>query len=247
MPADVIVLAGGRSSRLDGVAKASLLLDDQTLLQHAIAAARVAHGRIVVVGPETDSVAADVRFTREEPVFGGPGAAIAAGLLTLRAWPAAPADVPPQADLVAVLACDMPSAAPALAAVLATAEAVHGEDADPADRADGWVAVDESGRAQHLLAVYRVASLERRIAALEAERPTGDLDGIAVRHLVAGLALQTVVVPVGGSDDVDTWSDAARLGIATPTAVDPSGGTLHERSAAPDSGTELDSNPEGAA
>lgn len=231
MPADVIVLAGGRSSRLDGVAKASLLLDDRTLLQHAIEAARAAGGRIVVVGPEVsgaETSSADVRFTREQPVFGGPGAAIAAGLRALHEAPEAPAvpeRVSPRAALVAVLACDMPFAAPALAAVLAAAGAARAEgvdvhSADSADGPDGWVAVDASGRAQHLLAVYRVASLERRIAALAAERPDNDLDGIAVRHLVADLMLHTVIVPAGGSDDVDTWNDAARLGVATASPGD---------------------------
>lgn len=221
MPADVIVLAGGRSSRLDGVAKASLLLHEQTLLQHAIEAARTARGRIVVVGPETDPFGTDVSFTREHPVFGGPAAAIAAGLRTLHEQPAGPSDdVPQPAAFVAVLACDMPFAAPALAAVLAAAETTHGSDDDRTGDPDGWVAVDELGRAQHLLAVYRVASLEHRIAALEAGRPSHDLDGVAVRHLVADLVLQTVVVPAGGSDDVDTWSDAARLGIATASSAD---------------------------
>lgn len=224
MPADVIVLAGGRSSRLDGVAKASLLLDDRTLLQHAIEAARAAGGRIVVVGPETPSAETsfeDVRFTREQPVFGGPGAAIAAGLRALQEPASTPDDAPP-AVFVAVLACDMPFAAPALAAVLAAAGTAHGDDAD------GWVAVDESGREQHLLAVYRVASLERRVAALAAGRPNHDLDGIAVRHLVADLALQAVSVPTGGSDDVDTWNDAARLGITTASPTDRVGDSTHD-------------------
>lgn len=226
MPADVIVLAGGRSSRLDGVAKASLLLDDRTLLQHAIEAARSAGGRIVVVGPEVsgaETSSADVRFTREQPVFGGPGAAIAAGLRALHEAPeasAVPERVSPRAALVAVLACDMPFAAPALAAVLAAAETDLGSDDDGTEEPDGWVAVDASGRAQHLLAVYRVASLERRIAALAAERPDHDLDGIAVRHIVADLVLHTVIVPAGGSDDVDTWNDAARLGVATASPGD---------------------------
>ncbi|MBD8537305.1 molybdenum cofactor guanylyltransferase, partial [Plantibacter sp. CFBP 13570] len=68
MSVDAIILAGGRSSRLGGVAKASLLRDGRTLLQLAIDAARAAGGRVVVVGPEVGTTA-PVRFVRERPVF----------------------------------------------------------------------------------------------------------------------------------------------------------------------------------
>lgn len=207
MSVDAIILAGGRSSRLGGVAKASLLRDGRTLLQLAIDAARAAGGRVVVVGPEVRTTA-PVRFVRERPVFGGPAAAIAAGLDALRDGVAA--EGPTQ---VAVLACDMPDAAPALAAVLDaatdTATATAGTDTD------GWVAVDDSGREQSLLAVYRREALEGRVAALQASQPSGDLAGVSVRQLLAGLVLRQVPVPEGGSADVDTWADATELGVVT--------------------------------
>ncbi|NUJ88280.1 NTP transferase domain-containing protein [Plantibacter sp. MCCC 1A11337] len=203
MSVDAIILAGGRSSRLGGVAKASLLRDGRTLLQLAIDAARAAGGRVVVVGPELETTA-PVRFVREHPAFGGPAAAIAAGLDALRDGLAA--EGPTQ---VAVLACDMPDAAPALAVVLEAAAAAAGTDAD------GWVEVDDSGREQSLLAVYHREALERRVAALRASRPGGDLAGVSVRQLLAGLVLRQVSVPDGGSADVDTWADAAELGVGT--------------------------------
>lgn len=215
MSVDAIILAGGRSSRLGGVAKASLLRDGRTLLQLAIDAARAAGGRVVVVGPEVETTD-PVRFVRERPVFGGPAAAIAAGLDALRDGVAA--EGPAQ---VAVLACDMPDAAPALAAVLdaatATATAAAGTDAD------GWVAVDDSGREQSLLAVYRQEALENRVAALRASQPSGDLAGVSVRQLLAGLVLRQVPIPDGGSADVDTWADATELGVVT--AVESSAST----------------------
>ncbi|WP_285026998.1 NTP transferase domain-containing protein [Plantibacter sp. ME-Dv--P-122b] len=206
MSVDAIILAGGRSSRLGGVAKASLLRDGRTLLQLAIDAARMAGGRIVVVGPALETTA-PVRFVREHPAFGGPAAAVAAGL-------EAPHDDVAAEGLaqVAVLACDMPDAAPALAAVLDAATV----DADTADAdIDGWVAVDDSGREQPLLAVYRRESLERRVAALRATQPSGDLAGVSVRQLLAGLVLRQVPIPDGGSADVDTWADATELGVVT--------------------------------
>ncbi|OII40002.1 molybdenum cofactor guanylyltransferase [Plantibacter sp. MMLR14_011] len=204
MSVDAIILAGGRSSRLGGVAKASLLRDGRTLLQLAIDAARAAGGRVVVVGPELETTA-PVRFVRERPAFGGPAAAIAAGLDALRDGVAT--EGPAQ---VAVLACDMPDAAPALTVVLeAATAAAAGTDAD------GWVAVDDSGREQSLLAVYHREALERRVAALRTSQPGGDLAGVSVRQLLAGLVLRQVSVPDGGSADVDTWADAADLGVDT--------------------------------
>lgn len=240
MFADVIVLAGGRSSRLGGVAKASLVRDERTLLEHAIAAARPAGGRIIVVGPEDrdsvspDSISAAVRFTRERPAFGGPAAAIAAGLDALREADGV------TAEFVVVLACDMPFASAALAAVLDAADradhAAHRAATTPDERrVDGWVALDETGRTQQLLAVYRVASLEGQIASLRDARQWHDLAGLAVRHLVAGLELQPVTVPPGGAADVDTWEDAERLGVVvadepgstrTPGAASAPGTTL---------------------
>lgn len=216
MFADVIVLAGGRSSRLGGVAKASLVRDERTLLEHAIAAARPAGGRIIVVGPEdrdsvsSDSMTAGVRFTRERPAFGGPAAAIAAGLDALREADGV------TAEFVVVLACDMPFASAALAAILDAA--AHATTTTDERRVDGWVALDETGRTQQLLAVYRVASLEDQIARLRAARQWHDLAGLAVRHLIAGLELQPVTVPPGGAADVDTWDDAERLGVSGPEA-----------------------------
>jgi molybdopterin-guanine dinucleotide biosynthesis protein A len=249
MPVDAIILAGGRSSRLGGVAKASLLHDGRTLLQLAIEAARLTDGAIVVVGPDAEPTGSDaeptepVRFVREHPVFGGPAAAIAAGLHALREEepssaplrspsaplrsPSAPLRSPSLSRGVAILACDMPGAAPALAVLLKTAALA----ADPEAGVDGWIAVDAAGRDQPLLGVYRSDALERRVAELEAEQSSGDLTGVAVRHLLSGLELRRVAVPEGGSADVDTWADAAALGVVasdtptTPATTDPASTT----------------------
>ncbi|KQM16434.1 hypothetical protein ASF83_11465 [Plantibacter sp. Leaf171] len=241
MPVDAIILAGGRSSRLGGVAKASLLHDGRTLLQLAIEAARLTGGAIVVVGPdaETAEPAAEttepVRFVREHPAFGGPAAAIAAGLHALREpqptrnlrSPSAPLRSPSLSRGVAVLACDMPGAAPALAVILKTAALATAQEPD----VDGWIAVDAGGRDQPLLGVYRSDALERRVAELQAAQPSGDLTGVAVRHLLSGLDLRRVAVPEGGSADVDTWADAAELGVVasdtptTPAPTDPASTT----------------------
>ncbi|MBF4567616.1 NTP transferase domain-containing protein [Plantibacter sp. VKM Ac-2880] len=218
MPVDAIILAGGRSSRLGGVAKASLLHDGRTLLQLAIEAARLTDGAIVVVGPDVETTG-PVRFVREHPAFGGPAAAIAAGLDVLRE----PGSLPSlgRSRGVAILACDMPGAAPALAVLLETAALAT----DPEPGVDGWIAVDAGGRDQPLLGVYRSDALERRVAELEAAQPSGDLTGVAVRHLLSGLELRRVAVPEGGSADVDTWADAAELGVVASDAPFPTPAT----------------------
>ena len=77
---DAVILAGGRAERLDGASKPDLVVGGRSLLATAIAAARgAACERIVVVGPP-ELEAAGCLVVREDPPFGGPVAALAAGL-----------------------------------------------------------------------------------------------------------------------------------------------------------------------
>ncbi|WP_368498263.1 molybdenum cofactor guanylyltransferase [Herbiconiux sp. A18JL235] len=237
MHVDVIVLAGGRSSRLDGVAKASLVVGSTTLLQRAVEAGRGAvavgeggspgtGGRVVVVGPDDETTALGdtlrdprasscaVLRTREAPPFGGPAAGIAAGLAAL-SGPPAPAAAGPaaaRAPLVAVIACDHPRVDRALPAVLA---AVLRDGAD--ESIDAWAARGRDDRLQPLLAVYRRAALDRRVAAVRRERAHG-LDGASMRTLTEGLTFAPVPVPTVDTADIDTWADAARFDATPPTA-----------------------------
>src|SRR5690606_27635971 len=106
MIVDSLILAGGRSSRLGHSDKRKLVIDGETLLARAVDAVRqVAARHIVIVGDEGVD---DVPTVREQPAFGGPVAAIAAGLRAL----------PDDADAVLVIACDMPGIARALPALL---------------------------------------------------------------------------------------------------------------------------------
>lgn len=84
MPAlHAIVLAGGRARRLGGVDKLLLRVDGRTLLERVVAALASAE-RIAVVGPKRHvPLAREVAWVREEPAFGGPAAAVAAGLRAL--------------------------------------------------------------------------------------------------------------------------------------------------------------------
>lgn len=181
---DAVILTGGRSSRLGGQSKGSLRKDGATLLDRILAAAHGAR-RIVVVGD--DEVPSGVLRTREHPPFGGPAAAIAAGRALLRVEPS---------DYTLVLACDVPDAAGAVDALLAHPVGPHGS-----------IAIDADDRDQYLLALYASEQLDAAIS-------TASHANASVRSLVQMLELERVRVPIGSTDDVDTWDDAERLGIA---------------------------------
>ncbi|OJX62238.1 MAG: hypothetical protein BGO95_03165 [Micrococcales bacterium 73-13] len=163
-----IVVAGGRATRLGGIDKPGLVVAGRTLLEHAVAAAESVADEVVVVGPE---------------VQGGPVAAIAAALPRL------------SADLVLVLAADLPFAERLVAALAR---------ADVAD-ADGAIVVDGEDREQWLAALYRTAALRDGLAAL------GEPAGAPLRRLVGGLDLVPVAVAPGEALDIDTWEDYERV------------------------------------
>ena len=186
---DAVVLAGGRSSRLGGHPKPQLIFEGSTLLERTLHAVQDARQIVIVGDPGATAVPPTTIVTREDPQFGGPAAAIAAGLSAVTGA---------AADWVLVLACDMPGVGLAVPVLLST-RAV-----------DGVVALDDDRREQYLLARYRRAALSEALGALD--RP---VSGMSVRTLIAGLAVTLVDVPSGSSADVDTWDDAAQLGIPT--------------------------------
>ena len=65
--------------------------------------------------------------------------------------------------------------------------------------------MDDDGRRQPLLALYRSAALRRAVSAL------GEVDGASLRRLTAPLDLVEVPVPSALCADVDTPDDAERL------------------------------------
>jgi molybdopterin-guanine dinucleotide biosynthesis protein A len=198
---DAVILAGGRSERLGGVPKQGLTYDGETLLRRSIAAAGGARA-VVVVGPDPAENPAGTLICREEPPFGGPAAAIAAGLAALEK---AFGHQPP---VTLVLACDMPNVGQAVTALREGLLA-----AGPATGQDGVVAVSEDGRRQPLVGFYRTAALQRSATGLAAQ---GRLVNGSVRALLASLDVKPVAVPAGSTADVDTWADAATRGVAGP-------------------------------
>ncbi|WP_458779458.1 molybdenum cofactor guanylyltransferase [Arthrobacter sp. D3-16] len=192
---NALILAGGRSSRLGGVPKQELVFHGDTLLQRALAAASGAT-RTVVVGPEPGALPAGVISCREQPEFAGPAAAVAAGLEALAQAASEPA-------YTLVLACDMPRVS---AAVQVLAKALESGET----RADAIIACSEDGRAQQLAGFYRTSMLKKAGRELALR---GALTNGSMRALLASLDVQLVTVPAGSTADVDTWDDAAALGV----------------------------------
>ena len=163
MTVAVVVLAGGRASRLAGADKAMLELAGVPLLHRVLAAAPA--DRVVVVGPRRP-VPLDVTWTREDPPGGGPVAGLAAGLAEL-------ADLGD--DYVTVLAADLAGLTGDTVTRLRAAARDH----------EGAVLVD-GDRIQWLTGVWRLDALR---AALPAD-PVGAsvrsmLGTLAARHVRA--------------------------------------------------------------
>lgn len=227
-----IVPAGGRARRF-GSDKTLAPLAGATLLGRAVGACRAAGADpIVVVGPEQHAPPGTLA-AREEPPFGGPVAALAAGLARIDA--AAPG------LLVAVVAADMPFAETALPALIDACVSRAASPAslrssassaspgsfgpsgsselagspgsvghDPVDgEVDGAWAVDAEGRRQPLLAVYRAAALRRALVAL------GDPSGAPMRAVTRDLRLVEVTVGAAAID-IDTPAALARAGRESP-------------------------------
>jgi molybdopterin-guanine dinucleotide biosynthesis protein A len=202
---DALILAGGRSSRLGGVPKQHLLFRGATLLERSLDAASGAR-RTVVVGPDPGRLPEGVLSCREQPEFAGPAAAIAAGLEVL-------SRAGREAEYTLVLACDMPLVSDAVARLSSAlaAELAGGG----AGRPDVVMAASDDGspqgRAQPLAGFYRTAGLKKAVHELAAR---GALINGSVRSLLASLDVQLVTVSAASTADVDTWDDAAALGIS---------------------------------
>jgi molybdopterin-guanine dinucleotide biosynthesis protein A len=199
---DALVLAGGRSSRLNSTPKARLRYRGRTLLENTVAAVSDLRSIVVVGDATAQELPAEVLVTREDPAFGGPAAAIGAGLDALLAADEIHADAV-QADFVMVLACDMPNIAAAIPVLLRELDVDTDSD-------DGLIALDAQHRLQPLAAAYRTSSL---LEAVALARDNGRLEGSSVFQLIRTLRLREIVMPDDATDDVDSWDDASRWEI----------------------------------
>lgn len=181
-PYAAVVLAGGRGARLGGQAKPQLTVGGRTMLAAVLTAVDDAAQRVVVGPPQP--APPDVVLTREDPPGGGPVAALRAGLALV------------DADVVAVLAGDLPFVTGALIGALRRRL-----------RGDGVLVVDDTGRDQLLLGVWRTAALRDAV-----RDPAGPR---ALHRAVAGLGVDRHRPPVAPGEvppwlDCDTPEELAR-------------------------------------
>jgi len=211
-PFGMIILAGGRASRLGGADKPGLTVGGRTLLDAVLAAGTEAGARqAVIVGPARPvggrpPGGPPVRFVREEPPGAGPVPALRRGLGEL----GHPAD-PGAAPWLAVLAADLPFLRAAhLRALLAAAAGGDGAAREGAGREgaghEGAVLTDDEGRAQWLAGCWRTEALRRA---------AGGYCGASLRGLLAPLRPATVRITPGPGEpppwlDCDTEADLRR-------------------------------------
>jgi len=186
-----VVLAGGAGRRLGGVDKAGLVVGGRSLLDRVLAAAAGVAGRLVVVGPPRPvALERAVIFVQEDEPGGGPVPAVVAAL-----------DATGGASIVVVLAVDLP--------LLASAD-LHrlvGGLVSCGPEVGAVAAADPSGRANPLLAAYRVDGLRAAVASLA--RDGTDVAGVAAARL---LPANAAVVDLGpeATLNVNTPEDLER-------------------------------------
>jgi molybdopterin-guanine dinucleotide biosynthesis protein A len=191
-PFSAVVLAGGKAARLGGRAKPQLEVGGRTMLATVLAAVAGADRRIVVGPPQP--VPDGVVLVREQPPGGGPVTALRTGLVEV------------DTELVAVLAGDLPFLTAALI-----------DELRAALRGDGVLVVDDGGRDQLLLGLWRTPALRRALGAAPGPAP--------VRRLLTGLVVDRIHPAVEPGRpapwlDCDTPADLAR---ARQVADEPAG------------------------
>ena len=217
-----LVLVGGRARRFGGAAKPLVDLGGSTPWQRTLVALRECGvAPVVAVGPgwgdagsgegrapTTVAATAPVSWVREDPPFGGPVAAIVAGLPALG-----------EAEWTLLLAGDLVHPADV---VRTLCEAVRAEDAAGARgarRTAGRGLVDAivfraDDRAQWLAGAYRTTAVHAALAAL------AEPSGAAARELLGGLPTRWIRDEDGITADIDTPADLerARAALADPSA-----------------------------
>ena len=182
-----LLVSGGKATRLGGITKTALTVDGVPLIKRALSAVCGVspHCPAVVVG-DTDGLddLGQVTHLREDPPFAGPAAAIAAGIQHVTT------------EFVAVLATDLP---------LIDTHTIRAL-MDAVGDADCAVAVDPTGRAQYLTAVWRTRALAQVVSAAEvAHRPA--------RTLYDRCEWVPVHLEQATTADIDTYADAQRFGV----------------------------------
>lgn len=175
-----MILTGGKSSRF-GSDKSKAMLGSTSLLDR-LTSTLPNNVDIVIVGPEFDNGARPITFTQEDPVGGGPVAAVSAGLKEIGT------------EFVVIIATDMPFASSVAMELVTHIPDIKG----------GLTPIDIHGVRQTLCSLYRVSALREALARL------GSPEGQSMRNLSALLDIEEIRLPSpleGNLLDVDTQAD----------------------------------------
>ena len=193
-----IVLAGGRGSRMGGIDKPTLEVEEQSMRASVLLAARSALGEgapLVLVGERgADVQSIGALCVREEPPFSGPVAGLARGLAELER-------IGSTNEVVLVLGGDMPWLEPRVLGAL-----VHACAEAPGKVAG---AVDAGGRRQFLCAAWPRAVLARALSHVAGEG--GSLVGASAKSLYRALGELTLEPVQSAWLDVGTLAGASGL------------------------------------
>lgn len=201
---DAVILAGGRGRRLGGADKAAIILRERRLVDRAVAAARGAAARnIIVVGPPHAGARADT-VVREEPPFTGPLPALAAGIAPVRT------------EWMLLLACDLERPDAVCARLREAFEDAVSTGAVSIDRTcadrvciDGVQLRDDGDLPQWLAGIYRVAALQATLRNMEQEEGS-PLENQPLRVAFASARILGVTAPEWTTADIDTPGDLER-------------------------------------
>ena len=193
-----IVLAGGRGSRMGGVDKPTLEVEERPMRASVLLTARSALGEdapLVLVGEQgADVQSIGAVCVREEPPFSGPVAGLARGLAELERLGSTD-------EVVLVLGGDMPWLEPRVLGAL-----VH-ECAEAPEKVAG--AVDAGGRRQFLCAAWPRTVLARALSHVAGEG--GSLVGASAKSLYRALGELTPEPVQSAWLDVGTLAGASGL------------------------------------
>lgn len=208
----VIVLSGGRSRRFGGVHKPGVLLGEQSVISRIIATVRsaVPEAGIWLAGSAeglSQAEQASVHTVREEPIFSGPLAGIAAGAHAISQWdeqtPGAQEASDDAPDVTLILAGDMPLVSPDHLRSLVTS---------CREKRRPVAGVDDRGKLQFLCSAWPTGLLRSRLTDI------GDTRDKAVKLLFRGVDVDSVEVDAATIVDFDTPEEFERISAEVPPA-----------------------------
>ena len=178
----VVLLTGGKGLRMGGVSKAELTLNGYTF-RDRILLALISVPQIIVVGPTFPAENPKISFTRDQPIGGGPVAAISAAIPLVGH------------EFVGILSVDAPFAVSPLLEMYRVMEQ---------DSIDEALVATDGNHESYLVSVYRRDALIRALSQL------GKAENASMKSLLSHIEYGSVQFPRHQLIDVNTPEDLKR-------------------------------------